>query len=73
MMPNNMKLALFRKALETLDADIEKTERELAENAINHFVGDVPKCVARLGVYDAARARIVNKIETMTVRTGETE
>jgi ethanolamine utilization cobalamin adenosyltransferase len=71
MMTDNMKLALFRKALKTLDAEIEKTECELAENAVNHFIGDMPKCIARLGVYDVTKARIVNRIEKMT--TGETE
>jgi ethanolamine utilization cobalamin adenosyltransferase len=70
MMTNNMKLALFRKALETLDAEIEKTECELANSITQKLIGSVERCLNELKVYDAARERIINVLDT---RTGETE
>lgn len=36
-MTDKMKLALFKKALETLDIEIESTECALAEMAINDY------------------------------------
>jgi hypothetical protein len=61
-MTDELKLALFQKALETIDAEIEKTECELASGVYNKLYGLTERLLNQLEMYDKARERIVNRV-----------